>query len=48
MTKDIPYYAIVIGNPSQIKGNTIDRDKSFFKDGNFFDAYYDPKALVML
>jgi acetyltransferase-like isoleucine patch superfamily enzyme len=48
VTKDIPDYAIVIGSPGEIKGNTIERDKKFFKDGDFFESYYDSQALAMV
>jgi serine acetyltransferase len=48
VTKDIPDYSIVFGIPGQIKGNTIERDKTFFKNEDFSDTYYDFEALALL
>lgn len=46
VTKDIPDYSIVVGQPGKVIGSTIDIDKRFFEDNDFSDSYYDIDALI--
>jgi acetyltransferase-like isoleucine patch superfamily enzyme len=48
VTKDVPDYAIVVGRPGQIKGNTIDFDSRYFADHDFSGTYYDSTALTAI
>jgi len=41
----IPDYAIAVGNPVQIIGDTRERDKRLFADNIDLEKYYDPGAL---
>ena len=41
----VPDYAIVVGNPAKIVGDTRDRDKNRFGDMLDLGKYYDPEAL---
>ena len=42
---EIPDYAIAVGNPVKIVGDTRQRDKSRFADIIDSDKYYDPEAI---
>ncbi len=42
---EIPDYAIAVGNPAKIVGDTRERDKSRFGDMIDSDKYYDPEAV---
>jgi acetyltransferase-like isoleucine patch superfamily enzyme len=46
VTRDVPDYSIVVGQPGKVKGSTIDLDERFFKDYDFSDTYYDSHALA--
>ncbi len=48
VTRDVPDYSFVAGNPGRIKGSTIDIDKEFFKTDDFSATYYDSEALAMI
>ncbi len=41
----VPDYAIAVGNPAKIVGDTRDRDKNRFGDMLDLGKYYDPEAL---
>lgn len=48
ITKSIPDYSIVTGNPGRIRGRTIDLDRKFFCSHDFSDTYYDKSALEII
>lgn len=41
VTKDVPDYTIVAGNPARILGSTIETDKKFFDNSIVRESYYD-------
>ena len=45
VTKDVPDYAIVVGSPARVIGNTIDTDKQFFDLDSVRKHYYAPELL---
>lgn len=45
VNKDVPDFSIVVGNPGQIKGSTIELDKKKFRDHDYSDTYFDAAAL---
>jgi acetyltransferase-like isoleucine patch superfamily enzyme len=47
VSKDIPDYSIVVGNPGQIKGSTKDIDRIFLRAEDFSSTYYDPNVLSL-
>jgi acetyltransferase-like isoleucine patch superfamily enzyme len=45
VTRDVPDYAIVKGQPAKVVGDTRDLDMKHFKEHDFSATYYDPEAL---
>ena len=45
VTRDVPDYAIVRGQPAKVVGDTRDFDAKYFADHDFSDTYYDANAL---
>lgn len=45
VTKDVPDYAIVAGNPAKVIGSTIDRDREFFDNPKVREIYYE-KSII--
>lgn len=45
VTKDVPDYAIVVGSPARVIGNTIDTDKQFYDLDSVKEHYYAPDLL---
>lgn len=48
VTKDVPDYSIVVGQPGKVKGSTIDIDLRKFEEHDFSDTYYDIEALKLI
>lgn len=48
VTKDVPDYSIVVGQPGKVKGSTIDIDQRKFQEEDFSDTYYDTEALKLI
>jgi acetyltransferase-like isoleucine patch superfamily enzyme len=48
VTKSIPDYSIVTGNPEKIRGRTVDLDRRFFSSRDYSDTYYDKVALEII
>lgn len=48
VTKSVPDYSIVVGQPGKVKGSTIDIDARKFGEYDFSDTYYDAEALKMI
>ena len=48
LTKSVPDYSIVTGNPAQVRGTTIDYDLQFFEKEDYSLSYYDPQALKII
>ena len=48
ITKSIPDYSIVTGNPEKIRGRTVDLDRRFFGSHDYSDTYYDKGALEII
>jgi acetyltransferase-like isoleucine patch superfamily enzyme len=48
VSKDVPDYSIVTGNPGQVRGSTIDIDERFFRDEDFSQTYYDAQGLAVI
>jgi len=48
VNRDVPDYSIFIGSPGEIRGSTIDLDRTYFKSQDFSDTYYDKEALNSL
>ena len=46
VTRDVPDYAIVRGQPAKVVGDTRDFDAKYFAEHDFSDTYYDPEALA--
>jgi acetyltransferase-like isoleucine patch superfamily enzyme len=45
VNRNVPDFAIVLGNPGEIRGSTLDLDARAFKSGDFSSTYYDGDAL---
>ncbi len=45
VNRDVPDYGIVLGNPGELKGSTLDLDVRAFSKGDFSSSYYDQEAL---
>lgn len=45
VNRDVPDHAIVVGNPGEVRGNTLDLDARAFSKGDFTSTYYDQSAL---
>lgn len=45
VNRDVPDYGIVLGNPGELKGSTLDLDARAFTKGDFSSSYYDQDAL---
>lgn len=45
VTKDVPDYTIVAGNPARILGSTIETDKKFFDNPIVRECYYDQSLI---
>jgi acetyltransferase-like isoleucine patch superfamily enzyme len=48
VVKDIPDYAIVVGQPGKVVGSTIDMDAQQFKEYDHSETYYDAQALLKI
>jgi acetyltransferase-like isoleucine patch superfamily enzyme len=48
ITKDVPDYAIVTGNPARLRGSTIDLDRRAFYSWDHSETYYDKGALEII
>jgi acetyltransferase-like isoleucine patch superfamily enzyme len=45
VNRNVPDFAIVLGNPGEVRGSTLDLDARAFKSGDFSSTYYDGDAL---
>jgi acetyltransferase-like isoleucine patch superfamily enzyme len=48
VSTDIPDYSVVVGNPGQIRGSTLDIDRRHFRAEDFSSTYYDADALGLI
>jgi acetyltransferase-like isoleucine patch superfamily enzyme len=46
VSRSVPDYSVVGGNPAVVKGRTPDLDQRFFREHDFSETYYDPRALA--
>jgi acetyltransferase-like isoleucine patch superfamily enzyme len=45
VNRDVPDYSIVLGNPGELRGSTIDLDVRAFRSEDYSATYYDTEAL---
>ncbi len=45
VTRDVPDYSIVTGQPGTVVGSTIELDEKLFREYDYSATYYDPRAL---
>lgn len=45
VNRSVPDYGIVLGNPGEVRGSTLDLDSRAFTRGDFSSTYYDQDAL---
>jgi acetyltransferase-like isoleucine patch superfamily enzyme len=48
VNRDVPDFGIVLGNPGEIRGSTLDLDARAFKSNDFSSTYYDTDALELV
>jgi acetyltransferase-like isoleucine patch superfamily enzyme len=48
VSRDIPDYSIVAGQPGRVVGSTIDADAKQFEEYDYSETYYDAQALLRI
>jgi acetyltransferase-like isoleucine patch superfamily enzyme len=48
ITRDVPDYSIVTGQPGKVVGSTVELDETMFCDYDYSATYYDPQALLKI
>lgn len=48
VTRSVPDFSVVVGNPAQVRGSTLDLDARSFASHDYSDTYFDQAALARI